>query len=406
MSAATRKQSREKSDNPTSLTGIETIKLGKRFPKATKNFAFLRKESEADGAFFQPTEPPIQFFPSWRIGINSGTLRFRLTLPERHGVVFILEPAAALVDGRAMSPATLHVNGNQWVDVLGNDTGNFAKYSWYLPAEDLKKGDNEIAVRLSEDARGQLLVRSASVMRVNVEKQRHTNWCWAAVITSLLKYFGTKRQKQCHTVLKCVGPVKAKKTGEIIDCCTQGGQRLCNEQFSLSQALSMMGMLKGFKGFDGLLDGKELIEDGRPNPAFDEEMGWLSHIPQDEHRERISAIRKLLIAGETGRLLLERIRRQINKGIPVPIRIGWPPRNKDGFFENGHFVILTGVSPDDKRGPGFTKIRVSDPWDGTSKYQTLDSLFHFGADRGVWTHIYFIKRPDPRRKQLPRRRTA
>ena len=77
---------------------------------------------------------------------------------------------------------------------------------------------------------------------------------------------------------------------------------------------------------------------------------------------------------------LEGVRREIDAGRPVCIRIGWSGGG-------GHFIAIEGYRDDDE------SVAVEDPWHGTSDVP----LAHFRAGRyqgtGRWTHTYYTKKP-------------
>jgi hypothetical protein len=162
---------------------------------------------------------------------------------------------------------------------------------------------------------------SWSRLNLTVEHQLQDQWCWAAVSTSVAHFFGATTWTQCSVVGKEVDD----KT-----CCTNGSSKKCNVPWRLDKALRRVKALKRKK-------------DGMPNDLRD-------------------------------------VRREIDGGRPVCIRIGWSGGG-------GHFIAIEGYREDD------ASLAVEDPWHGTSDVP----LAHFRAGRyqgtGGWTHAYYTKKP-------------
>jgi len=154
-----------------------------------------------------------------------------------------------------------------------------------------------------------------------MEDQLRSNWCWAAVTASVERFFsGQSELRQC-------GVAHAELN---LRCCEEP-ERRCNQVLKLDLPLKRIGRLRG---------------------------------------EAIKAI-----------LTFPEIRQEIDKGLPVGVRIGW----RGG---GGHFVIISGydLTPTQKNmlivdDPKFKQSRV--PYERlVSRYQGV----------GEWTHTFHFKR--------------
>ena len=317
------------------FSGVETLDLSAPEPKPTANFSL----KAYNGARFQPASPGLEDADSWLIQ-PGGYLQFKLTLPNKHGLVFTCELGAAAFGVEQSYPINIEVNGTEWTPDLDLNPHDFQRQSWYLLHYQLEQGDNRITLSLSPDACAPVLLRSASVMRFNLQMQQQTKWCWAAVTTSLLSFFYSDTSlTQCQVVRKCFGQQQnGAEAGD--DCCQSGNSEVCNKTFKLSQALEAMGILESYVN---------------------------SALP------------------------LKEIRRQISAGVPLAIRIGWRDRNGN-LSSSGHFVMLTAVGPDDPRGDDHAWVRVADPKDKVASYTTYETLKNNYKCQGQWTHTYLLKR--------------
>jgi hypothetical protein len=320
------------------FSGVETLDLSVADPKPTANFSL----KEYSGARFQPVSPGVQDADSWLIE-PGGYLQFKLTLPNKHGLVFTCELGAAVFGVEQGYPINIEANGTEWTPDLDLNSHDFQRQSWYLLHYQLEQGENRITLRLAPDACAPVLLRSASVMRFNLQMQQQTKWCWAAVTTSLLRFFYSDMSlTQCQVVRKCFGQQQNSDESGA-DCCQSGDSELCNKTFKLSQALEAMGILESY------------VDSALP---------------------------------------LKEIRRQISAGVPLAIRIGWRDRNGN-LSNSGHFVMLTAVGPDDPRGDDHAWVRVADPKDKVASYTTYETLKNNYKCQGQWTHTYLIKKEEP-----------
>jgi len=331
------------------FSGVETLDLSVAEPEPTANFSL----KAYDGARFQTASPSMQNADSWLIQ-PGGYLQFKLTLPNKHGLVFTCELGAAADGDQQGCPINIEVNGTEWTPDLDLNPHDFQRHSWYLLHYQLEQGENQITLSLAPDACAPVLLRSASVMRFNLQMQQQTKWCWAAVTTSLLSFFYSDASlTQCQVVRKCFGEQQngaeagadgaeagADGAEAGADCCQSGNSEVCNKTFKLSQALEAMGILESYVN---------------------------SALP------------------------LKEIRRQISAGVPLAIRIGWRDRNGN-LSSSGHFVMLTAVGPDDPRGDDHAWVRVADPKDKVASYTTYETLKNNYKCQGQWTHTYVLKK--------------
>ncbi len=320
---------------PGDFSGVERLDLSVENPIATEHISL----SDYSGAAFQPAADGLQNVPSWRITTAGGFMRFQVALPDQEatqqGVVLILELCNALEDNQSDCPINITVNQNApWVPSFGSPDplgGNFYRYSWYLPPEMLQVGDNVVSVNLASTATTQVLMRSASLMGVDLQMQQQTNWCWAAVGTSTTLFFDPANPlTQCDLA----GSFLKRPPGF---CCTgtHGAGPQCNQTASLSQVLTSTSTL--------------------------------ASVTQ-------------------GTLPLQSIRAQINNAAPIAARIGW-----DGG--GGHFVMVTGIGPDDPRGDNFTLVEIEDPSQSYygSHFVPYATLVRGYRGSGTWTHHYLLQ---------------
>ncbi len=320
------------------FSGVETLDLSVAEPKPTASFSL----KAYDGARFQPASPGLQGADSWLIQ-PGGYMQFKLTLPNKHGLVLTCELGGAAFGVQQGYPINIEVNGTEWTPDLDLNPHDFQLQSWYLLHYQMEQGENRITFSLAPDACAPVLLRSASVMRFNLQMQKQTKWCWAAVTTSLLSFFYSDTSlTQCDVVRKCFGQQQNGAEAGA-DCCQSGNSEVCNKTFKLSQALEAMGVLESYVN---------------------------SALP------------------------LKEIRRQISAGVPLAVRIGWRDRNGN-LSSSGHFVILTAVGPDDPRGDDHAWVRVADPNDKVASYTTYGTLKNNYKCQGQWTHTYLIKKEKP-----------
>jgi hypothetical protein len=95
--------------------------------------------------------------------------------------------------------------------------------------------------------------------------------------------------------------------------------------------------------------------------------------------DALAVVGHLREAGE-GVLSFDDVRRQLQKGLPVGVRIGW-------FGGGGHFVMIVGYRVSET---GQAMVRVADP-KYTGGRISYDALVHAYEDQGEWTHTYLVR---------------
>jgi hypothetical protein len=96
----------------------------------------------------------------------------------------------------------------------------------------------------------------SQLLRMTVQHQLQTQWCWAAVTTSVATYFRNRQWTQCRMV--------NDRLGQRV-CCTDGASTVCNRPWYLDRALERVGNLEDFtSGPLSLADVRADIDEGRP----------------------------------------------------------------------------------------------------------------------------------------------
>ncbi|MFN0086738.1 MAG: papain-like cysteine protease family protein [Blastocatellia bacterium] len=311
------------------LAGMQALDLSVADPEPTRNLALVK----SGGAEFQKHSRENRRESAWRLGREG--LQLELELPYQHGVNLILElcrtEPGEEAGAESEAPAAIIVKGHQLRIDISPHNLEFHHQAWYLPQYMLEKGKNRISLCLAPDAGTDVLVKQVSVMRFDIQQQEQTNWCWAAVTSSLLAFFNPgKAMSQCEVVRECFRDTEFE-TEE--DCCRKKVSEACNREFKLVDALDWMDLLSTRCFYQVSLD---------------------------------------------------EIRRQINLGAPIAIRIEW---KKGG----GHFVVITAVGPQHPRGDGHTWLRVADPKRESAVYITYNTLKKRYRGDGEWTHTYMFE---------------
>jgi hypothetical protein len=318
---------------------MQALDLSVDEPAPTTHLTFLKGR----GAEFQKRSGGSRRESAWRVGSEGEGLQFELTLPYKHGVNLILELRRTEPgpEGRTQAepPVAIAVNEtHRWGIEINPHNLDFHCQAWYLPQYMLEKGKNRISLRLAPDAGTEVLVKKISVMRFDIQQQQQTNWCWAAVTSSLLGFFKPgEAPKQCEVVKECFQDTEFE-TEE--NCCGKTVSEACNRVFKLIDALDTMDLLSIRCNYQ---------------------------------------------------LSLDEIRQQIHLGAPVAIRIEW---KKGG----GHFVVITAVGPQHPRGDGHTWLRVADPNRESAVYITYNALKKRYRGDGEWTHTYMFEAERKRRE--------
>ena len=323
--------------NVSSFFGVEEIIFSTADPRPTANLRF----DAVGGASFQADGEA----GAWIVS-PGGAVRLSLNLLFQHGLVMIGEMRPAVFAGGSPYPVHLQANESTWETEIYPAAEGFEKFSWYLLHYMLRQGENQIILRVPPEAPCALVIKSAAIMRFNLQMQQQDKWCWAAVTASFLNHLNPAgRWNQCQVVKTVLGKAasadaSAPAQAPAVDCCQDGGDAACNRTYKLSQALQEMGLLDAF---------------------------------------------------ENRALTLTELRRRISEGVPLAIRIGW--RDENGKLSNrGHFITITAVGPEDPRGEEFTWIRVADPIDKVASYVPYETLKNNYKGEGKWTHSYMISR--------------
>src|SRR5262245_22549441 len=217
------------------LSGVETLDFSVLRPEPTDHL----KLCKSDGAWFVKKSKDTPQGNAWQIGAEDSGLQLELTLPYKHGVTLILEICRTIPAQQKDTPVITNVNGDhEWGIEIDPHNLNFHRQSWYLAHYMLEKGKNLISLRLAPEAATEALLRSASVMRFDLQMQQQSNWCWAAVTTSLLDFFDPENAlTQCQVVKECFSQADFEIEA---DCCQQSKDKDCNRTFKLVDALDSM----------------------------------------------------------------------------------------------------------------------------------------------------------------------
>ncbi len=159
-------------------------------------------------------------------------------------------------------------------------------------------GDNFVTLWLSADVGVvPVYLKSVSISDFGVQRQQQTQWCWAAVTSSLMQFMvpertASQREVVTHTIKKA--PVHSLED--------------LNKPWDITDAARTMG-----------------LEDGT----------------------------------RYGNVSRDTMRGMVNEGMPIPIQINW--RNnarKNGSLGDGHYVVVDSIGEEAK---GQTLIQIEDP---------------------------------------------
>jgi hypothetical protein len=101
------------------------------------------------------------------------------------------------------------------------------------------------------------------VIPFEVQPQTESEWCWAAVSTSIAHFYTpSSKVTQCQVVNQQIGRT---------DCCVNPGSNNCNQPGFLDQALQFVGHLDSDKGQGTYQDAVGALNSGRP-PCI--RIGW------------------------------------------------------------------------------------------------------------------------------------
>ncbi len=178
---------------------------------------------------------------------------------------------------------------------LGND---FVTKRLILGPAYLAPGDNFVTLWLSDDEGAvPLYLKSVSVSDFRLQRQQQTEWCWAAVTSSMMEFMTPERAVSQSEVV----------TNTLQDEGVESAEDL-NRPEDITKAAKTMGMEEGT----------------RYGNVSRDTMRWL-----------------------------------VNEGTPIPIQINW--RNnarKNGSLGGGHYLVVSAICEEAK---GETSVHVKDP---------------------------------------------
>jgi hypothetical protein len=166
----------------------------------------------------------------------------------------------------------------------------------------------------------------------SMERQQHSNWCWAAVSVSVDRFFNAASAWcQCRIVSRMakIEKLRVKSCGTCEK--TTGLPRTCNQPWYLDRALKIVGRLKA-----------------KP---------------------------------KTRPLSFEQTEKKIRADRPVCARIQWGPG------PDAHFVVISGceTSP-----AGNRWVDVEDPFAGSSTWLYDEFLVNYRYSQGQWLDTFPI----------------
>lgn len=370
------------------LTGMETLDLSRAEPKPTEhlslgkshNVRFQRKSRQTPGS-------------AWQLDAEDDELVLLLTLPYKHGVNLIVELCRTKPGKTDAPPVVITVNDQHELDVeLDRANLNFQKQAWYVPQYMLDQGQNRIALKLAPEAGTEILLRSASVMRFDLQPQEKSNWCFAAVTASLNQFFAHGRPiRQREVVSQCLEEEEPsyKITEQTLTSLKEAG---VSEDVleSLRRLLNLE--VRDEDRFQSLL--KIAIEDD----LIPKGVSLIMEHARNDNRPLIITNAFDLMGLHTMRcsypISLDEIRRQMQLGLPVVIRV-------ESERGTGHFAVITGVCPRDATKDDRTMVRVADPSPACTDpvkgttipiYIAYNMLKKHYRDNRVWTHTYLFEK--------------
>ena len=167
-----------------------------------------------------------------------------------------------------------------------------------------------------------------------IQKQEHSDWCWAAVAASVDRYFNPK-SKWCQCKLASrmakIEKLKVKNCGNCSK--PKPVDDACNQPWYLQKALKILGRLKS-----------------RPTP---------------------------------GPLSFSKIRKIIKSGRPICVMVLW------GKGPVAHFVVISGCV----KGPnGERWLDIEDPDMGRSTWLYEEFVSNYQYDSGHWNFTFLVQK--------------
>ena len=111
------------------VSGLERLDLSVAEPEPTAHF----KLGRSDGAWFQKKTKDASYGNAWQLSARGKGLELELHLPDKYGVVLILEMCRTAYNTQSDQPVIFSINGEEWPLELDPHTRKFYKQSWYLP---------------------------------------------------------------------------------------------------------------------------------------------------------------------------------------------------------------------------------------------------------------------------------
>jgi len=225
------------------LSGMETLDLSVAEPEPTRHLAL----GKGNNVRFQRKTKETPQGSAWQLDARDDELKLILTLPYKHGVNLILELCRTEPAQTDAPPVLITVNNEHELDIEINPNNlNFQKQAWYLPQYMLEKGENRITLKLAPEAGTEVLLRSVSVMRFDLQPQEKTQWCWAAVTASLINFFADDdpitQDKVVHEYLEDIEEKDDNRTLVITNALDNMELRTirCNYAISLDEVRRQM----------------------------------------------------------------------------------------------------------------------------------------------------------------------
>jgi len=166
-----------------------------------------------------------------------------------------------------------------------------------------------------------------------IQKQEHSDWCWAAVAASVDRYFNPRSEWcQCKLASRMAKTDKLK-VRSCGNCKSKKPlNQICNRPWYLQEALKLVGRLKG-----------------KPKP---------------------------------GALKFSQIKKVLDQDKPVCVMVLW------GGGPAAHFVVITGCA----EGPnGERYVDVQDPDIGGSTWRYEEFKKNYQYYRGAWNYTFLVK---------------
>lgn len=284
-----------------------------------------------------------------------GAIQFRLQVAEPEHTTFALElfsPLEAWIEKLAerlktsetptldwlcyapdsYSPLMLTIGDEQlsdnlyWSEPLNPLGNDFTTKRMLLAPAWLFPGDNFVTLWLSDEAGTvPLYLKSVTVSDFQLQRQQQTEWCWAAVTSSMMEFMAPERAaSQSEVVAHTLKAAKAESSEEL------------NRPEDITKAAKTMGMEEGT----------------RYGNVSRDTMRWL-----------------------------------VNEGTPIPIQINW--RNnarKNGSLGSGHYLVVNAIGDEAK---GNTPVQIEDPWVGeklTLNWDELKNDYPGEANQHLYKH--------------------